>query len=101
MSGSRNSKFEYELAFSLLLDLEPSSSYDFIAPDLETFDYWTDAVNVLLCKDMKSQTMESELKMLLDMEVRLQLLDIKTNDILSNPPPIPSPPEDYSFQSEI
>jgi hypothetical protein len=38
-----------ELAFSIILDGEPHS-LDFIAPDQQAFDYWTDGINCLLGK---------------------------------------------------
>jgi hypothetical protein len=38
-----------DLAFSIMLDVEPHS-LDFVAPDQQAFDYWTDGINCLLGK---------------------------------------------------
>jgi len=38
-----------DLAFSIMLDEEPER-LDFVAPDQQAFDYWTDGINCLLGK---------------------------------------------------
>jgi len=46
---------------------------------------------------MKSATMMSELNMLMDLEVQLQLLDTDGITLPSKPPPIPGDPPNYDF----
>jgi len=46
---------------------------------------------------MKSATKESEFKMLLDLEVQLQLLDTEGINLPSKPPPVPGDPPNYNF----
>lgn len=41
-------KTTHQLAFSLLLDSVEVASLDFVAPDEQVFDYWTDGINALL-----------------------------------------------------
>lgn len=46
---------------------------------------------------MTSATKEAEFKMLLNLEVRLQLLDTEGLILPSNPCPVPSDPPNYNF----
>jgi hypothetical protein len=46
---------------------------------------------------MTSATKELEFKMLLDLEVQLQLLDTEGITLPSKPPPVPGDPPDYNF----
>lgn len=43
-------KTTHQLAFSLILDSDEVTSLDFVAPDEEIFDYWTDGINAILGK---------------------------------------------------
>jgi engulfment/cell motility protein 1 len=45
---SRGRKTTHQLAFSLTLDSVEVTSLDFVAPDEQVFDYWTDGINALL-----------------------------------------------------
>ena len=83
-------------AFSLLLESEPSE-LDFIAKDENVFEVWTDGLNALLSNPLVSQTAMDNLKMLLDMEIRIQMLDLEGITIPESPPPIPDDPPDYDF----
>jgi len=85
-----------DLAFSIMLDEEPER-LDFVAPDQQAFDYWTDGINCLLGAPMTSATKESEFKMLLNLEVQLQLLDTEGITLPSKPPPVPGDPPNYNF----
>jgi engulfment/cell motility protein 1 len=44
----RGRKTTHQLAFSLTLDSVEVTSLDFVAPDEQVFDYWTDGLNALL-----------------------------------------------------
>jgi hypothetical protein len=46
---------------------------------------------------MTSAMKESEFEMLLDLEVRLHLLDTEGIPLPSKPPPVPSDPPNYNF----
>ena len=83
-------------AFSLLLESEPSE-LDFIAPDEKVFDVWTDGLNALLGNAMSSHTTKEDFKLLLDMEIRIQMLDLEGITFPYSPPPIPDHPPDYDF----
>nr|CAD7597698.1 unnamed protein product [Timema genevievae] len=98
----RKHKLEQEildLSFSLILDCEPHS-LDLVAPNQAIFDCWVDGFNALLGRDMTSNAMMDDLKVLLDMEVRLLLLDIEGIQIPNKPPPVPQPPPNYHFHDE-
>jgi len=83
-------------AFSLQLESEPSE-LDFIAPDDKVFDVWTDGINALLGQKLASKTARDNLDMLLDMEIRIQMLDLEGITIPDTPPSIPDDPPDYDF----
>jgi hypothetical protein len=46
---------------------------------------------------MTSATKEAEFKMLLNLEVQLQLLDTEGIFVPSKPPPVPNDPPNYNF----
>lgn len=50
MKDLQRRKTTHQLAFSLALDSVEVSSLDFVAPDEQVFDYWTDGINALLGK---------------------------------------------------
>lgn len=76
---------------------DTNDMYCFVAKDEVEFDMWTDGLNVLLGNEMKSTQMYKDLNMLLDMEIRIRLLDAEGIAIPNEPPPIPPEPENYDF----
>lgn len=76
---------------------DTNDMYCFVAKDEVEFDMWTDGLNVLLGSEMKSTQMYKDLNMLLDMEIRIRLLDAEGIAIPNEPPPIPPEPENYDF----
>lgn len=50
MKDLQRRKTTHQLAFSLALDSVEVTSLDFVAPDEQVFDYWTDGINALLGK---------------------------------------------------
>jgi len=70
---------------------------EFTAPDARRRDLWWDGLSALLRKDMRSGKAAEDVAMLLDMEVRIRLLDLEGVDIPDEPPPIPPPPADFNF----
>uniref|UniRef100_A0A8C5GY04 Engulfment and cell motility protein 3-like n=1 Tax=Gouania willdenowi TaxID=441366 RepID=A0A8C5GY04_GOUWI len=92
--GKQN-KDVLDLAFSITYDVE--CSLNFIAPSRIDFCLWTDGLSVLLGREMSSESMRSELEILLSMEIKLRLLDLENVPIPDNAPIIPKPPSNYNF----
>uniref|UniRef100_A0A672I7Z8 Engulfment and cell motility protein 3-like n=1 Tax=Salarias fasciatus TaxID=181472 RepID=A0A672I7Z8_SALFA len=85
-----------DLAFSITYDVE-EYSLNFIAPSRTDFCLWTDGLSVLLGREMSSESMRSELEILLSMEIKLRLLDLENVTIPDSAPVIPKPPSNYNF----
>lgn len=97
MKDLRGRKINPQLAFSLILKSAEMTSLDFVAPDEQIFDYWTDGINALLKEKMSSKSYENDLETLLSMDIKVRLLDAEGIDIPQDPPQIPEEPEDYDF----
>jgi hypothetical protein len=69
---SRGRKTTHQLAFSLTLDSVEMTSLDFVAPDEQVFDYWTDGINALLGNSYLIFYIDSEL-FVSDFSSRLKL----------------------------
>lgn len=61
------------------------------------FCLWTDGINVLLGKEMASERTQSDLDILLSMELKLRLLDLENIPIPDDAPPVPKPPSNLNF----
>ena len=92
---ARFKKGHASLAFSVFYNQE--EHLDFIAPSQEVFSAWTDALLSLTGKEMKSQEFQNDMDMLLNMEMKLLLLDLENVRIPETAPPIPPEPENYDF----
>uniref|UniRef100_A0A8C5BR92 ELMO domain-containing protein n=1 Tax=Gadus morhua TaxID=8049 RepID=A0A8C5BR92_GADMO len=90
----KQTKEVLDLAFSITYDVE-DYSLNFIASS--RFCLWTDGLSVLLGRDMGSESMRSELEILLSMEIKLRLLDLENVQIPDLAPPVPLPPSNYHF----
>ncbi|PZC80950.1 engulfment and cell motility protein 1 [Helicoverpa armigera] len=97
MKDLRGRKITPHLAFSLIIKSAEVTSLDFVAPDDQIFDYWTDGINALLKEKMSSKSFENDLETLLSMDIKVRLLDAEGIDIPKDPPQIPDEPEDYEF----
>uniref|UniRef100_A0AAQ4RZW4 Engulfment and cell motility 3 n=1 Tax=Gasterosteus aculeatus aculeatus TaxID=481459 RepID=A0AAQ4RZW4_GASAC len=93
--GKQNKEI-LDLAFSITYDVE-EDSLNFIAPSRTDFCLWTDGLSVLLGRDMTSESMRSELEILLSMEIKLRLLDLENVTIPESAPAVPKPPSNYNF----
>ncbi|KAI7811564.1 engulfment and cell motility protein 3 [Triplophysa rosa] len=92
----KQTKEVLDLAFSIMYDVE-EYSLNFIASSRTDFCLWTDGLSVLLGKEMSSESMRSELDILLSMEIKLRLLDLENVPIPDMAPPIPKPPSNFNF----
>uniref|UniRef100_A0A146Z0K6 Engulfment and cell motility protein 3 n=1 Tax=Fundulus heteroclitus TaxID=8078 RepID=A0A146Z0K6_FUNHE len=95
-SKGKQTKEVLDLAFSITYDVE-EYSLNFIAPSRTDFCLWTDGLSVLLGRDMSSESMRSELEILLSMEIKLRLLDLENVPIPESAPVVPKPPSNYNF----
>ncbi|XP_061532278.1 engulfment and cell motility protein 3 isoform X2 [Phycodurus eques] len=93
--GKQNKEVS-DLAFSITYDVE-EYSLNFVAPSRTDFCLWTDGLSVLLGREMSSESMRSELDILLSMEIKLRLLDLENIPIPENAPLVPKPPSNYNF----
>ncbi|KAA0710478.1 Engulfment and cell motility protein 1 [Triplophysa tibetana] len=91
----KQNKEVLELAFSVLY--ESDEYLNFIAPDKHEYCVWTDGLNALLGKEMSSEFTRSDMDTLLNMEMKLRLLDLENIQIPDVPPPIPKEPTNYDF----
>ncbi|XP_056595332.1 engulfment and cell motility protein 3 isoform X2 [Triplophysa dalaica] len=92
----KQTKEMLDLAFSIMYDVE-EYSLNFIASSRTDFCLWTDGLSVLLGKEMSSESMRSELDILLSMEIKLRLLDLENVPIPDMAPPIPKLPSNFNF----
>ncbi|XP_012253676.2 engulfment and cell motility protein 1-like [Athalia rosae] len=85
--------------FSLLHE---GGSLDFIAPTKEIYNLWTDGLTALLGRQVYSPAFHMDVDMIVDMEVRLRLLELGDvpTPVSVDPPPVPSPPENYEFSGD-
>ncbi|NXX49027.1 ELMO3 protein, partial [Tricholaema leucomelas] len=95
-SSGKQNKDVLELAFSIVYDVEEYCLH-FIAPTRYEFCLWTDGLNVLLGREMTSERAQTDLDVLLSMELKLQLLDLENISIPDAPPPVPKPPSNLDF----
>ena len=85
--------------FSLFYEGE--EHLDFIAPNETVFNIWIDGLSVLLGKPMQSKASTEDVETLLNMDLKLRLLDIENINIPSQPPAIPKEPADYDFYYKL
>ena len=85
--------------FSLFYEGE--EHLDFIAPNETVFNIWIDGLSVLLGKPMQSKASTEDVDTLLNMDLKLRLLDIENINIPCQPPAIPKEPVDYDFYYKL
>ncbi|VEN45658.1 unnamed protein product [Callosobruchus maculatus] len=78
------------LAFSLIINSE--KYVNFIADDEKMACYWTDAFHILTNTPRRSTYYQEELDTIVEMDVRLKLLELQNVVIPKVPPPVPPPP---------
>ena len=80
---------------------EGDEHLDFIAPNLTVYNIWVDGLSILTGKRMPSKASEEDLDTLLNMDLKLRLLDIENVTIPSVPPSVPKEPADYDFYYKL
>lgn len=104
MRDAKGKKSTISLAFALIPKDDDGSggtrqtSLCFVAGKSETYDYWVDGLNALLNQDMTSNESKKDVDMLLDLDIKLRLLDIEGLNIPNQPPELPPSPPDYDFE---
>ncbi|EDO35451.1 predicted protein [Nematostella vectensis] len=88
----------HHLFFSLEYERDDKTEYlNFIAPNPNVFAIWVDGISTLLNKEMPSKEAQEDLETLLNMEMKLRLLDLENISIPESPPAIPPEPPNYDF----
>ncbi|KRX80195.1 Engulfment and cell motility protein 1 [Trichinella sp. T6] len=84
-------------AFSLVLinDKAMKDSYNFVAPDVHTYNMWCDGLMILLGNEMVSPEFKQEFDLWLNIEIRLRLLELESVDVSSEVPAVPQEPPDF------
>ncbi|KRX26425.1 Engulfment and cell motility protein 1 [Trichinella nelsoni] len=84
-------------AFSLVLinDKAMKDSYNFVAPDVHTYNIWCDGLMILLGNEMVSPEFKQEFDLWLNIEIRLRLLELESGDVSSEVPAVPQEPPDF------
>ena len=80
---------------------EGDEHLDFIAPNVTVYNIWVDGLSVLTGKKMPSKASEEDLDTLLNMDLKIRLLDIENVTIPSVPPSIPKEPTDFDFYYKL
>uniref|UniRef100_A0A8C5FU97 ELMO domain-containing protein n=1 Tax=Gadus morhua TaxID=8049 RepID=A0A8C5FU97_GADMO len=94
-SALKQNKEVLELAFSVFYD--PDETLNFVAPNKYEYCIWTDGLCALLGREMSSDLTRSDLDTLINMEMKLRLLDLENITIPEAPPPVPKEPSSYNF----
>ncbi|XP_003386618.1 PREDICTED: engulfment and cell motility protein 1-like [Amphimedon queenslandica] len=74
---------------------------DFCAPTETVHNIWVDGLSVLLDKDMPSKAAEEDLETLVNMDLKLRLLDLENISIPSQPPVKPADPPSFDFYYKL
>lgn len=96
-SSSRRVNIQY--IFSIFY--EGDEHLDFVAPNETVYNIWVDGLSVLLGKRMPSNASEEDVETLLNMDLKLRLLDIENIAIPSQIPSVPKEPADYDFYYKL
>lgn len=87
------------LIFSLFYNTE--DHLDFVAPTETVYNVWIDGLSVLLGKRMLSKAAEEDLETLINMDLKLRLLDLENISIPPQKPPIPPQPDNFDFYYKL
>ncbi|XP_052815236.1 engulfment and cell motility protein 2-like isoform X2 [Mya arenaria] len=93
-------KLDSNIAFSLVLEgsrPDEEKCFHFSANSEQEYMLWEDGINALLNNPMTSRQTKEDMDILLNMEIKLRLLETEGITIPKEPPPIPPLPENYNF----
>ncbi|KAK8760026.1 hypothetical protein V5799_028706 [Amblyomma americanum] len=88
-----------DLAFSIVV-CDDGQPLNLVATSTKVFNRWLDGLAVLMGNTASSIDARGDMGILLDMEVRLRLLETEGIPIPETPPPIPPPPSNFDFASK-
>ena len=80
---------------------EGDEHLDFVAQNETVFNIWVDGLSVLSGKPMQSKASMEDLDTLLNMDLKLRLLDIENVSIPCQQPAIPKEPADFDFYYKL
>ena len=80
---------------------EGDEHLDFIAPNETVFNIWVDGLAALCGKAMTSNASIEDFDTLLNMDLKIRLLDVENVTIPSGRPAIPKEPTDYDFYYKL
>lgn len=102
-SGKKGRIEDAALAFSLMPKEGENSLADFVADNNNQFAEWTDGLRVMLGKEL-TKAVASEATMgyissLTDMEIKLRMLDLRSENVQipNESPEVPPPPPNFNF----
>ncbi|CAG9861268.1 unnamed protein product [Phyllotreta striolata] len=82
---------DISLVFSIIINNE--NQINFIAEDEKTASFWIDAFNIITGNSKRSSRYTNELDALVEMDLKLQLIELQNITIPKNPPPVPPVPK--------
>jgi len=85
------------LSLSIVMKDQTKPSLDLVAQNRDDFVNWTDGLRVLLSDKFENPETLEELKTLVNLEVRIRLLELEGVEISHDSPKIPPLPENYNF----
>ncbi|KAG0414713.1 hypothetical protein HPB47_008121 [Ixodes persulcatus] len=92
----RSNRGVIDVAFSVV-PCNGETPLNLVAPSVKALHRWVDGLNALLGHDVDSIEARGDLGVLLDMEIKLRLLETEGVQIPDVPPPIPPDPADFDF----
>ena len=91
----------HAVTFIFSVFYEGDEHLDFIAPNETVFNIWVDGLSALCGKPMTSNASIEDLETLMNMDLKIKLLDIENVTIPSGPPAVPKEPADYDFYYKL
>lgn len=97
MRDTKGKKSTTSLAFAIISREDSVRNLCFVASNSEIYDCWVDGLNALIDRQMVSQGAEKDAEMLLELDIKLRLLDIEGVSIPEKMPEIPPSPPNFEF----
>lgn len=107
LNVARTRRFQSDFCFAIVVETanpeEKDATFFFsLSTDQEyAYHVWVDGINALLNKPVTSQQAAKDCETLLNMEIKLQLLETEGIQIPENPPTIPPLPDNFDFAYTI